>query len=102
MVLVQLLLPIYDNDGNRFPRLQFEHVRRQLTDRFGGVTAYLRSPASGLWKEGDGTVVKDDIVMYEVMAERLEREWWTTFREQLCRDFRQQELVVRALDCEQL
>ena len=47
MYLVQLLLPLYDNANTRFPRETFDHVRQELTDRFGGVTAFLRSPEKG-------------------------------------------------------
>src|SRR4029078_11332648 len=43
MHLVQLLLPLYDNDGHRFDETAFAAVRQELTRRFGGVTAYMRS-----------------------------------------------------------
>lgn len=47
MHLIQLLLPLYDNQGNRFDHAVFDEVQAELTERFGGVTAYLRSPARG-------------------------------------------------------
>ena len=50
MHLVQLLLPIYDNQGMHIAESNFRDVRRELTTRFGGVTAYQRSPAAGLWR----------------------------------------------------
>ncbi len=102
MHLIQLLLPLYDNEGRRFERAEFDGVQDELTERFGGVTAYLRSPARGAWKEDDGDVARDDIVIFEVMAERLDREWWRGYRERLARRFRQEELVVRALGIERL
>jgi len=46
MYLLQILLPLVDNQGQRFDDHRFSHVRRELTERFGGVTAYLRSPAA--------------------------------------------------------
>jgi hypothetical protein len=94
--LVQLLLPRYDNDGNPFDTTLFGMVRRELIDRFGGVTAYTRAPASGAWSEENGGVVRDDILIYEVMAPELERDWWAEYRETLRGRFQQDELVVRA------
>ena len=54
MHLVQLLLPLYDNEGRGFGETPFAAVREELTRRFGGVTAYMRSPATGLWKKSPG------------------------------------------------
>ncbi len=34
MVLIQLLLPRFDNDGKAFPNEHFRQVRQQLLDRF--------------------------------------------------------------------
>lgn len=49
MHLIRLLLPLYDNDGNRLPEL-LDQVFDELTHKFGGVTAYRRFPAEGAWK----------------------------------------------------
>jgi hypothetical protein len=103
MHLVQLLLPLYGHDGGRLPAALFALVREELVDRFGGLTAYSRAPARGLWAEGDGEPVEhDDIVVYEVMVPRLDRAWWKAYREELTARFRQQELVVRAQRIETL
>ena len=86
MHLVTLLLPIYD-----------EEVAHELTERFGGVTAYARAPAKGLWKETpEHGTTHDDIVVYEVMVEQLDAGWWGTYRRQLEAHFRQDEIVMRA------
>lgn len=102
MHLVQLLLPLRDNAGARFPRQAFEQVRSELTQRYGGVTAFLRSPASGVWRDEQGDEARDEVVMVEVMVERLARRWWAEYRGQLEERFRQAELVVRALRCDRL
>jgi hypothetical protein len=99
--LIQRLLPLYDNAGTAFPRALLDRVREELAERFGGVTAYLRSPAHGVWKEG-GEEEHDDIVIFEVMAERLERPWWREYRAELERRFRQDEVVIRASAIERL
>jgi hypothetical protein len=68
MYLIQMLLPLYANDGRRFSQPEFIRVRDELTESFGGLTTYVRSPAEGLWKESGSTMVYDDIVIYEVMT----------------------------------
>jgi hypothetical protein len=102
MYLVQLLLPLRDNDGHPFPQDYFVRVRAELTARYGGVTAYLRAPASGVWKDEQGEVAREEVVMVEVMMETLDRAWWQSYRRELEARFRQQELLVRALACERL
>jgi hypothetical protein len=101
MHLVQLLLPLYDNAGAALPRALYDTVRQELVERFGGLTAYTRAPAKGLWSDG-GQVERDDIVVYEVMADALDRRWWADYRATLERRFAQQELTVRALAMEKL
>jgi len=39
---------------------------------------------------------RDLIIIYEVMTGTLDRPWWSTYRKQLEKDFRQRELVIRA------
>ncbi|HSQ05959.1 MAG TPA: hypothetical protein VLN59_18115 [Burkholderiales bacterium] len=102
MYLVQLLLPLADNAGHRFAPSAYDRVRSELTQKFGGVTAFLRSPAEGSWVERHGAVSRDDVVIYEVMTEAVDREWWATYRVRLQQRFRQEELVVRASAMERL
>jgi hypothetical protein len=102
MFLVEFLLPVFDNDGAHFPKDDFDRVRRELTERFGGVTAFMQSPAMGLWADETGSVRRDDLVSFEVMTETLDRDWWRDYRTQLARRFRQQEIVMRASSFERL
>ena len=102
MHLVQILLPLRDNDGHPFPREMLDAVRHDLTERFGGVTAHLRAPAAGAWKDDDGDVARDDVVIVEVMAEDLDRAWWAGCRRELESRFRQDEIVIRATQIERL
>ena len=96
MHLIQLLLPLYDNAGQPFPPALYDGVRKELVERFGGLTTYSRAPAKGLWKEDGDPVRKDDIVVYEVMADAVDRAWWAGYRKELEAQFQQDELVVRA------
>lgn len=105
MHLVQFLLPLQDNDGRRFAAREFTRLHDELTKKFGGITAYMRSPAIGLWKEQKENaerVSRDQIVMFEVMVESLDRDWWSAYRRQLKERFRQDEVVIRATTIERL
>jgi hypothetical protein len=73
--LVQILLPVYDSAGQRFPTGHYNEVRVKLTKKFLGLTAYTRAPAEGLWESGT-TVKRDDIIAVEIMVDSLERAWW--------------------------
>lgn len=94
--LIEVLLPLSDNEGHRFGDAVFAETRRELTDRFGGLTAHLQAPARGLWKTDEGHVDRDDIVIFEVMAAGLDRDWWRHYRGTLERRFQQEVVVVRA------
>jgi hypothetical protein len=71
MHLVELLLPLHDNSGQPFGAEKYAEVRKHLTESFGGLTAFSRSPAQGTTTEG-GRPVHDEIVVFEVMTETLD------------------------------
>ena len=100
--LIQMLLPVRDESGNAFPRAYYDTLARDLTERFGGVTAHTRAPAAGLWEEPSGEKVRDDVVIYEVMADTLDERWWSETRKRLEAQFEQQELVIRAHEIKRL
>ena len=95
MHLIQLLLPLYDNRGRPFPHAKLTDVQTALTRQFGGVTVYSRAPAQGLSKDG-GDLVRDDIVVFEVMSRELSKPWWATYRAHLEKAFAQDKVIVRA------
>lgn len=99
MICVQILLPALDPTGHPRPYHLFSDVQEELTAKFGGVTAYLNSPAEGRWQSNRRTV-RDDIVVIEVMVKRLNRAWWKGFRRELEKRFKQDAIVVRALPME--
>ena len=96
MYLVQLLLPIQNAQGGVYPRALYDDLVHRLTEQFGGMTAYLRSPALGTWEAASGETVRDQVVVYEVMVEELDILWWAHLRAKLETQFGQQELLVRA------
>ncbi len=95
MRIIEILLPLYRNDGSPQPQALFAAVREEMVKRFGGLTAFTRSPAQGLWEQ-DGERSRDEIVIFEVMADWLDRTWWTEYRAQLEREFEQEAIIVRA------
>lgn len=100
--LIQLLLPLRLRDGAEAPAEMFAEVRIELTQRFGGVTAYARSPATGLWKRTEAEVERDQVIMIEVVVEMFDREWWSQYRDTLAKRFDQEEIHARAIAIERI
>jgi hypothetical protein len=101
MFVIQILLPLSDNQGRRFPEATLQAIHQELTSRFGGLTAFTRAPAEGVWAH-DGQHAKDDIVVVEVMTGELDRAWWGAFRQRVERELAQARLIVRAQPTEML
>jgi hypothetical protein len=101
MHLIQILLPLNDSLGRRFPAEAFERLARELTEKFGGVTSFTRTPAEGRWKDGRKTE-RDDIAVIEVMTETIEHEWWSDFRRRLEQQFNQDEVIIRCQSIQRL
>ena len=101
MHVIEILLPLRDNEGRPFGQELYGEVRRELVGRFGGLTAFTRSPAEGLWDEGGGTD-HDEIVIFEVMTDTLERGWWADYRAQLEERFAQDVILIRSSEVTQL
>ena len=95
MHLIQMLLPVHDNKGKAFPTKNYSRIRETLTQEFGGLTAYTRAPAEGLWKDDQKAARHDAIVIFEVMAFKLAKPWWKKYKKQLEHTFAQDELIIR-------
>src|SRR5688500_17583874 len=99
MVQSQVLLPTHGAiPADGLGRLA--QTRRELAERFRGLTAYLRSPAKGLWTARDGHTEQDDVVMVEVVTDSFDRGWWRTYAAILAERFRQDSIHVRAVPVE--
>jgi hypothetical protein len=101
MHLVQILLPLADNNNEPYGPGPFQQLKQDLTQEFGGVTAYMRAPAAGQWMDHDA-IQRDDVIIVEVMVDTLDRTWWRTFRQRLERELEQREIVLRAQAIERL
>jgi hypothetical protein len=102
MHTIQILLPLYNPEGEAFDKQYFNQIKTQLTERFGGITVYTRAPALGFWKESEEKTVRDEIIIFEIMADELEKDWWQYYREMLEKLFRQDEIIIRSWKIELL
>lgn len=57
-----LILPLRDNDGNRLTETHAA-LREVILENFGGYTQTL---VTGAWRNGDGAVMQDDSLKYEI------------------------------------
>ena len=101
MVLIQLLLPV---SGAAHPDVarSLAQTRRELAERFDGLTAYLRAPAKGWWTAPDGHVEQDDVVMVEVVTETFDRTWWRAYTATLAERFNQDAIHLRSVPIDML
>lgn len=102
MHLVELFLPLRNNAGAAFKKDLYDTVRAELAALFGGVTAFTRAPAAGLWEDDGGEVQRDDVVLFEVMVDHVDHAWWRNYRATLEQRFDQDEVLVRATAVERL
>ena len=100
MHIVEIFLPLRDNAGRPFDRALYIKVREEIVERFGGLTAFTRSPAEGLWQDDRGDRSHDQILIFEVMSDGIDRNWWEKYRVELETRFRQDHIVVRAHEVE--
>lgn len=98
---VEIFVPLFRGDGQPVENNYLADLERQLTERFGGVTAFTRAPARGRWSDG-GRVETDEVVIYEVMVETLDRPWWAELRQRLERELDQQKVLIRSHAIERL
>ena len=102
MFIIEIFLPLKDNAGIPFGHTVFADVRSELANRFGGVTAFMRAPAVGIWTDDEGVPRHDEIVVFEVMADAVDEPWWSAYRARLERVFRQDEVMIRATASQRL
>jgi hypothetical protein len=95
MHLVEVFLPLNTNADTPQPIELFRRVREQLADQFGGVTVFTRNPAKGISLLEDNERAEDDIIVYEVMVEAVDRHWWQSYKRDLEERFQQEEILIR-------
>ena len=99
MELFQIVLPLFDNAGAKLQRALFTETVAQLTEKFGGATAFTRSPAQGFWEAPAGGVKHDDVIVVEVLVGDPDDDWWADYKRTLQTRFKQETILIRALPC---
>jgi hypothetical protein len=95
--LVQLLLPVRDNNGRVFSDATWESLKTKLVEKFGGVTAFQRTPAEGIWAPASERRAAEDVFMVEVMTQALDEAWWASLQAELEHALAQEHVVIRAI-----
>lgn len=95
--LLQLVLPVHDNGGKAFPDAVWEELKTRLADKFGGVTAFRRTPAEGVWAPSPDKRAAEDVFIVEVMARDLDRAWWASLQAELEQMLGQEHIIIRAI-----
>ena len=95
MRMIQIFLPVRDNKGKPFPKGQYTGIRKTLTKEFGGLTAYTRAPAEGVWKDEQCDMQPDEMVIVEVLAAELDKKWWKNYKKELEQTFAQDAIIIR-------
>ena len=98
MFVVELFVPLDRGDGSEVRAEEIDTILRDLTNRFGGATAFTRAPATGLWKDGAETT-SDRIIIIEIMADAIDESWWADYRTRLETQFKQDKILVRGSRC---
>jgi inorganic pyrophosphatase len=95
--LIQLFLPLNQKNGKAFPKSYFEEVKQSLTKKFLGLSVYTNEPADGYWENDSNKIVEDRVIIYEVMANEIDLDFWKHYRATLEKQFKQDVIVVRCL-----
>ncbi|MDR3490293.1 MAG: hypothetical protein P4M05_36160 [Bradyrhizobium sp.] len=95
MFVVELFLPLDMPDGTAIPGSTFDRIKAELTFRFGGITAFLKSPADGAWQASSRAIVHDRVAVFEIMVDNVDVEWWRAYRQKLEAELNQQEVLAR-------
>lgn len=100
--LYQLYLPLNYHDGRPIEEDKFSLTQKELVDRFGGLTSTPPGyPLEGLWHSPQG-VVKDDIVIWTVLSQLDEDQFFNEYKEKLRKRFVQEEIFLVKIPAEAL
>ena len=100
MFLIQILIPLTDNEGKKFSSEKLSSLKDILIKKFGGLTVFSQAPAVGLWEKTKKEVLRDQIVVFEIMTKKKKYNWWKDFRKWLEKEFEQDFIVIRIFTIE--
>ncbi|MBA2709935.1 MAG: hypothetical protein H0U57_05020 [Tatlockia sp.] len=95
MQLIEIFLPVFDNENKEFSKELFKQTYDELINEFGGLTAYTRAPMQGFWQKEDNKIRVDELIIYEIMDDHFSTDWWCNYRVSLEKRFTQERLIIR-------
>jgi hypothetical protein len=97
-----LFIPLCYNDGSPIEPRKLQRLHARLLEQFDGLT-FFPQPSEGYWKLA-GVTYRDEIVVYRVLTDKVRaaRRFLTKLKEDLKRDFRQEEILIVERDVETL
>jgi hypothetical protein len=100
--LYELYLPLTYNNGRQIEAEKFDLTRRELVDRFDGLTSTPPGfPLQGWWRAA-GTVVRDNIVIWTVLTQGDENGFFRNYKEVLKQRLDQKEILIIKIPAEAL
>ena len=97
-----LFIPLCYNDGSPVEPRKFQELQKRLLDHFDGLT-FFPQVNEGFWKMASVTY-RDEIVIYRVLASRVRtaRHFLSQLKEDLKKEFRQEEILIVEREVETL
>jgi hypothetical protein len=90
--ITQVLLPAFDNRGRRFPPASYRAFQQCMVERFEGWTQ--KQKAVGAWQSAAGILHLDKHLVYEIGHKTRNLGFWRAEKEQLKREFEQEEIWI--------
>ena len=94
MYLIQIFLPVFNKKQIPFPKAVYSQIQKRMLKKFGGITLYSRAGIEGLWGKA-GHVEADQMIIAEIMVNKIESSWWKKYKERLEKQFAQDEILMR-------
>jgi hypothetical protein len=98
----EVYVPLRYNDGSPIEPHKIAGVGERLLGYFQGVT-FFPQPNQGFWKMGHVTF-RDEIVIFRVLTDKIRsaRRFLRELKEELRRDFKQEEILIVEKDVDVL
>lgn len=93
--LIELFLPVYNQHGSPFPQKHYAAVRKKLQEKFGAVMSYSRIPVTDAGSTIDRLPVRDQLIVFEIMAATLDTAYWSKYKTSLKKTFDREEILIR-------
>ena len=97
-----LFVPLYYNDGSPVEAEKLLELKKHLLDQFDGLTFFPQAN-EGFWRTG-GVTYRDEIVIFRILAADAPeaRQFLSHLKEDLKREFSQEEILIVERDVETL